>query len=250
MAALCARSFACDLLILLTDVDGVFDRPPTEKGAKLLPFFAQNQEVGIGAKSLHGRGGMDSKINAAQSAVKPGSQCRACVVLSGADLNAIRSVTNREYDPSLGPPKGTLFCTPGSELEKQALKEMENSQANNGDCVSEVARKMATASREQARKLQNLSHSDRKAILYAVADALQTEKDTLLAANKIDLENAEKNGTDIQLVGRLKLTDGKLATLSTGIKQIADQPDPLGVIKAKRELADGLVLSQITVPIG
>ena len=47
LAALCARSFACDLCILLTDVEGVFDRPPNESGAKLLPFFAQNQEVGI-----------------------------------------------------------------------------------------------------------------------------------------------------------------------------------------------------------
>ena len=82
MAALCARSFSCDLWLLLTDVDGVFDRPPTDKGAKLLPFYSQTQSVGIGEKSKHGRGGMDSKISAAQSAVKTGSQCRACVVLS------------------------------------------------------------------------------------------------------------------------------------------------------------------------
>ena len=62
MAALCARNFGCDLLILLTDVDGVYDRPPSEKGAKLLPFYSQSQSVGIGEKSKHGRGGMDSKI--------------------------------------------------------------------------------------------------------------------------------------------------------------------------------------------
>ncbi|KAL7540256.1 hypothetical protein ACHAXR_009977 [Thalassiosira sp. AJA248-18] len=249
MAALCARSFACDLLILLTDVDGVFDRPPTESGARLLPFYSQTQLVGIGAKSKHGRGGMDSKIHAAQSAVKKGSQVRACLVLSGADLDAIRSVTAKEYDPSLGQ-KGTLFATPDSELEKQALKEIEDSNAGGTESVSEVAHQMATSARDQARKLQTLSHLERKAILYAVADALEAEKDTLLAANKIDLDNAEKNGTDIQLVRRLKLTDAKLATLSAGIRQIADQPDPLGVVKAKRELADGLILSQITVPIG
>jgi len=249
MAALCARSFACDLLILLTDVDGVFDRPPKEKGAKLLPFYSQTQSVGIGEKSKHGRGGMDSKISAAQSAVEPGSQCRACVVLSGADLNAIRSVTSKDYDASIGS-KGTLFATPGSELEKQAIKEIEDAQSNNGDAVSETARQMAVASRDQARKLQNLPHSERKAILYAVADALEAEKEVLLAANKIDLENTTKNNTDQQLVSRLKLTDGKLATLSSGIRQIEDQPDPLGVVKVKRELADGLILSQITVPIG
>jgi len=109
---------------------------------------------------------------------------------------------------------------------------------------------MATRSRDQARKLQTLPHSERQAILYAVADALEAEKESLLAANKIDLDNAAKNGTDQQLVSRLKLTDGKIATLSAGIRQIADQSDPLGVVKANRELADGLMLSQITVPIG
>lgn len=252
LAALCARSFACDLCLLLTDVDGVFDRPPSEKGAKLLPFYSQTQSVGIGAKSLHGRGGMDSKINAAKFAVSEGSQCRACVVLSGADLDSIHSVASKEYnasDDSTGP-KGTLFATPGSELEKQALLEIEDGQASSAESVCEDAHQMATAAREQARKLQTLPHSERQAILYAVADALESQKEPILAANVIDLENAEKNGTDMQLVRRLKLTDAKLETLSVGIRQIADQPDPLGVVKAKRELADGLLLSQITVPIG
>ena len=97
---------------------------------------------------------------------------------------------------------------------------------------------MATSARDQARKLQTLSHSERKTILYAIADELQAEKETLRAANKIDLENAERDGTALPLIRRLKLTDEKLATLSEGIRQIADQPDPLGVVKAKRELAD------------
>ena len=251
LAALCARSFSCDLCILLTDVDGVFDRPPNEDGAKLLPFFAQNQEVGIGEKSLHGRGGMDSKINAAQFAVSAGSQCRACVVLSGADLDSIRSVASKDYEVSEDEtPKGTLFATPDSELERQGILDCEVVQNTNSDLVSESARQMAVSSRDQARKLQSLSHADRKSILYAVADALEAKKDVLLAANKIDLDNAEQNNTDQQLVSRLKLTDKKLATLSSGIRQIADKPDPLGVVKVKRELADGLILQQITVPIG
>mmetsp|Transcript_13618 Transcript_13618/g.22382 ORF Transcript_13618/g.22382 Transcript_13618/m.22382 type:complete len:795 (-) Transcript_13618:365-2749(-) len=251
LAALCARSFACDLCILLTDVDGVFDRPPSEKGAKLLSFYSQEQSVGIGEKSKHGRGGMASKISAAQSAVKPGSKTRACVVVSGTDLNAIRSITSLTYDGAdRDEPKGTLFATPGSALEQQALKEIAAAKLKSEVSISEDARKMATASRDEARKLQSLPHTERKAILYAVADALESQKDELLKANAIDLANAEKDGTSNQLVSRLKLTDSKLATLSSGIRQIADQPDPLGVVKAKREVADGLTLSQITVPIG
>jgi gamma-glutamyl phosphate reductase len=49
---------------------------------------------------------------------------------------------------------------------------------------------------------------------------------------------------------RLRLTDDKLATLASGLRQIAEMSDPLGVVKSKRELANGLELSLITVPIG
>lgn len=137
LAALCARSFACDLCILLTDVDGVFDRPPSEKGAKLLSFYSQEQSVGIGEKSKHGRGGMASKISAAQSAVKPGSKTRACVVVSGTDLNAIRSLASKTYDGAdVEKPKGTLFATPGSPLEEQALKEIVDAKVRNVDMES------------------------------------------------------------------------------------------------------------------
>ena len=83
-----------------------------------------DQTVGIGEKSLHGHG-MAAKISAAQMAVKPGSQYRACVVLSGADLDSIRSIASKDYDIDYYSPKGALFATPGSELEKQALEDVE-----------------------------------------------------------------------------------------------------------------------------
>ena len=124
LVALCARNFGCDLRLLLTDVDGVFGRPPNQKGAKLLPFLRREENVGIGEKSRHGRGGMDSKINVARLAVSVGSRCRACVVLSGADLESIQSMVRKEYDGP--PPKGTLFATPGSGLEKQALMDVQD----------------------------------------------------------------------------------------------------------------------------
>lgn len=62
---------------------------------------------------------MASKINAAMSAVQPGSNCSACVVASGADLNSIRSVLGR--NPKAMKTIGTLFVTPGSALEAQAI---------------------------------------------------------------------------------------------------------------------------------
>lgn len=66
---------------------------------------------------------MASKIDAAKSAVAPGSKCNACVVASGADLNSIRAIfgpSGEQYDQI-----GTLFLTPGSQLEKQAIMDLQ-----------------------------------------------------------------------------------------------------------------------------
>jgi len=251
LAALCARTFDAEVCLLLTDVQGVYDRPPTEDGAKKISLYRKALTVEIGEKSSQGRGGMQSKINAAMSAVEPGSLCNACVVASGNDLNAIRSILGRTYDPSFGASnKGTLFVTPSTDLALQAIKEMEEAEAEDGACVSEEARKNATTARDEARKLQSLSYGQRQTILNAVADALIEHKDELLEANAIDLEAATRDSVALSLVNRLKLTDEKLSTLASGIRQIAEQPDPLGVVKKKRELADGLELCLKTVPIG
>jgi hypothetical protein len=72
---------------------------------------------------IAGRGGMGAKIQSAIDAVKPGSSCTACIIVSGNDHNCIRAILGRKHDPSLGPPKGTLFATIGSSLFKMASNE-------------------------------------------------------------------------------------------------------------------------------
>ena len=277
LAALCARTFNAEVLLLLTDVEGVYDLPPSNPKAKLINFHHTNSDVAIGEKSSQGRGGMAAKIDAAVMACAPGSTCTACVVAAGSDLDSVRSILSREYNPEFGPPKGTLFATPGSDLEKQALDELVAWEVRciyglhafrrallltgfltlflyilqtDSESVAESARQMATAARKEARKLQMMPHEVRKAILNAVADALLERQDELVEANKLDLLDADKNSVAAPLVARLKLTPEKLATLAKGIRQLSEQENPLGVVKSKRELAENLELSLITVPIG
>lgn len=116
--------------------------------------------------------------------------------------------------------------------------------------VLDEARDKAVAARTEARKLQALPHETRQNILRAVATALIDRKEELLEANALDLAAAERDGLGLVLKKRLGLTEEKIATLASGLRQLADKPDPLGVVLSKRELADGLVLSQVTVPIG
>ena len=273
LAALCARHFSAEALLLLTDVEGVFDRPPTEPNATLLRFYrspsssssssaassssedkdtsTSQQKILIGEKSAQGRGGMGSKIDAAVSAVRVGSSCGACVIAAGSDLNCIRAVFGRSAKDKRYEHRGTLFCTPGSDLEQQAIQEQVQKALLTNQNVTSEARGKAVAARNEARKLQALQYSVRQSILRTIADMILERQDEILAANQNDVDVASKDGTTAApLLKRLGLTVDKLQTLATGLRQIADQPDPLGSVKCQRELADGLILSQITVPIG
>jgi delta-1-pyrroline-5-carboxylate synthetase len=55
LAGICARNFDAEVLLLLTDVEGVFDQPPSNPGAKLLDIYVDNTSaVEIGEKSSQG----------------------------------------------------------------------------------------------------------------------------------------------------------------------------------------------------
>ena len=142
---------------------------------------------------------------------------------------------------------------PGSDLDKQALLDFamdESSGTSAAEQVSDEARRKAMAARNEARKLQALPFKNHQAILESMASALESRQTELLQENEKDLASADASGLGSVLKKRLKLTPEKLSTLASGLRQLASLPDPLNVVEKKRELAEGLELSLVTVPIG
>ena len=99
LAALVASMLGAGVLVLLSDVEGMLDRPPTEPGATLVRVVEDPDAVDLarigGAGSVVGSGGMRTKIGAAQVAVRSGMHVviadarRADVILDaahGADI--------------------------------------------------------------------------------------------------------------------------------------------------------------------
>ena len=113
---------------------------------------------------------------------------------------------------------------------------------------------LARAARAASRTLQALPSEARVAALHRVADALLARKDEILAANAEDVADARRLLAEgrlaAPLVDRLVLTERKLATLADGIRAIAAQPEPLGEVLRRTELAPGLELTQQTVALG
>ena len=108
LAALVASKLDAQLLVLLTDVDGVFDRPPNELGAKRLPRVDDDRLLGGVAGDDGqgiGRGGMTSKVEAASIAARGG--CHA-VIASGHQPGALERVLAGRDEGTWFPARGSL----------------------------------------------------------------------------------------------------------------------------------------------
>ena len=86
--------------------------------------------------------------------------------------------------------------------------------------------------------------------LAGIREALKKSQDTIFAANKLDLEAAQRDGVAPAVVKRLKFDKGKLADVCAGIDDLIRLPDPVGRELLRRELDEGLVLVRESCPIG
>ena len=83
LAAKLAHQLHADLVVLMTDVDGVYTGPPSESSSKLIDVWSpklHDSIIEFGEKSKHGRGGMASKIRAAWFGAESGA---TVVIMNG-----------------------------------------------------------------------------------------------------------------------------------------------------------------------
>ena len=88
------------------------------------------------------------------------------------------------------------------------------------------------------------------AALRAGAEELLATSDALLAANEGDLAAAAEAGISTTLLDRLRLTADRIAGMAGGLRQVADLPDPVGVVVSSDVRPNGLRIQQVRVPLG
>ena len=94
-----------------------------------------------------------------------------------------------------------------------------------------------------------LTAEEKNAALYAMADALEENAESILQANAIDLQNAQGKLPTVML-DRLRLDEKRIAGMADGIRQVAKLPDPVGVELKETKLANGLTVKKVRVPLG
>lgn len=90
LSALVASRLRGDLLVLCTDVDGVYDRDPRrDPSANRLETVSNPVGLELGGPDVGGRGGMASKVSAARLASRAGCEV---VIVSGMEEQALAQV--------------------------------------------------------------------------------------------------------------------------------------------------------------
>ncbi|CAM8973927.1 unnamed protein product [Rhodiola kirilowii] len=228
LAALLALELKADLLVLLSDVDGLYSGPPSDPKSKLISTYIKEEhqdQITFGDKSRLGRGGMTAKVKAAVCAAYAGVPV---VITSGFVPNNIIKVID-------GQRIGTLFHQDAKLLAP--VKEIDS-------------RQMAVDARDCSRRLQGIDSEKRRQILLDIASALEANERSIIAENEADITAAQEAGYDKALVSRLALTPKKITALAKSIRVLADMEEPIGKVLHKTEVAEGLILEKTSSPLG
>ncbi|MET9614134.1 glutamate 5-kinase [Kitasatospora indigofera] len=113
LAALVAHLVRADLLILLSDVDGLYDGDPARPGTSRIAEVRGRQdlegiEIGSAGKAGVGTGGMVTKVEAAR-------------IATGAGIPVVLTAASQAADALAGRPTGTLFLRTGSRTADRLL---------------------------------------------------------------------------------------------------------------------------------
>ena len=109
---------------------------------------------------------------------------------------------------------------------------------------------LARRARAVAPVLARASTDLKDAALLAAADSLEADVGDLLAANADDVARGEADGMATGFLDRLRLDPDRIASMASGLRQVAGLPDPVGRVTAEWVRPNGLHFTKVRVPLG
>jgi glutamate-5-semialdehyde dehydrogenase len=101
--------------------------------------------------------------------------------------------------------------------------------------------------RAASSKLALFSTEEKNRLLFAIADAIEANESSILAANREDIETSRLEGA---MRDRLLLTPARVKEVAQGVRDVAALPDPVGETLAEWTKSNGLRIRKVRVPLG
>jgi glutamate-5-semialdehyde dehydrogenase len=117
--------------------------------------------------------------------------------------------------------------------------------------IAESMRALASRARVASRELARANRTKKDAALHAVADRLRKAGRAILEANGADVARFRTSeSASAAFVDRLTLTEKRLEGVAQAVLDIAGQDDPVGAITGLTRRPNGILVGQVTIPLG
>lgn len=116
--------------------------------------------------------------------------------------------------------------------------------------VREYVLALVSKAKQASRRVASLPTASKDRALLAMAEALESKSDDLLAANEQDLRAFEITPGKKAMADRLRLTEKRIGEMAAGIREVAKLPDPVGKMSAMWTRPNGMQVGRVRVPIG
>src|SRR5487761_2026703 len=116
--------------------------------------------------------------------------------------------------------------------------------------IKQYMKSVGQNARAAARLMAQADTAAKNRALSAIAEAIQANSATLLAANAKDVAAAKKDGLDSASIDRLTLTEKSISGMAEGLHQIAQLADPVGEISDMKYRPSGIQVGKMRVPLG
>ena len=116
--------------------------------------------------------------------------------------------------------------------------------------VAQVIDEMAVAARKAGLQMARSTAAERRGALHAIANAIEAESSAIVTANSLDLANADEHGITGAMRNRLELDVAGVNRLAAAVREVADQPDPLGGLEDEVVRPNGLRVARMRIPLG
>jgi glutamate-5-semialdehyde dehydrogenase len=111
-------------------------------------------------------------------------------------------------------------------------------------------RRQALACRDAARSVAALDTAAKRHLLHAMASVLESRTDAVLEANAEDMRLATKKGVQGAMLDRLKLDASRVQAIADALREVAELPDPVGMVTRRETRPNGLSIERVRVPLG
>jgi len=116
--------------------------------------------------------------------------------------------------------------------------------------VEQLVSELCAEARSAARSLAVASSGVKNEALLALAEALEKNAPALKEVNATDLATGREAGLGAAFLDRLTLSDKVIASMATGLREVAALPDPVGEVTGMWRRPNGLAVGRQRIPLG